>query len=175
MSLKSEISKNKRELKKHVNNVNRLLAKEPQLQARFNDIINKNNAKTYGALNGYDSPMVGRDLLAEEEQAAEDAKPSWYESPFMKDLFNTGIEAAKSSRINRAEQKQLSLELQQIEAKNASLDKQISLQDRLSSARKMAGGVGGEFVSNLMNSPMAIGGIAGLAGLFIWLRMKKKR
>lgn len=169
MSLRTDIFKNKREINAHTKRVNKILTNAPELRSKFNSIMSKKSRKKTRTLGNYDS-MVSRDFIAEEEAAAE---PSWYESDFMSKLIDFGATVGASKLVNQDQKDNLKLELQQINAKNDSLDRQMALQMRLEASRKS--NYGASYLNTLLDNPMAIAGVLGLAGLFIYGRMKAKR
>lgn len=154
MNINQKIRADKNAIAQSVRNVNRILANKPEAKARFKAIMQKRTQR-----------LKTRGLGATEEMAVE---TSWFDNEFVSDLFDFGVGIATHERIAADEQKQLELELAQIEAKNASLDKQLSLQSALSKSKAY----GGSFVDELLDSPAKIAALVGLGGLLIWMRRK---
>lgn len=153
MRIQQKIRADKNAIAQSVRNVNRILANRPEAKARFNAIMTE---KTKRAKAGGLSATTT------------EAESSWYDNQFVSDLFDFGVSIATHERIAADEQAQLELELAQIEAKNASLDKQLSLQSALSKSKAY----GGSFVDELLDSPAKIAALVGLGGLLIWMRKK---
>ena len=154
MNINAEIRAEKRALNKHIANVKRILSRDPQARKQFDNIIkaHKNRGHFMGA--------------------TVQADTSWWESDFVTDLFDLSVDVASSHLISKDETARLNVELQQIEAKNRSLDKQITLQRTLG---QRAGAYGGSFMDELFDSPFKIAAIAGLGYYFFMQRKPKRR
>ncbi len=156
MNINAEIRTEKRALNRHVANVKRILSKDPQAKQQFDFIMKKHKNR-------------GHYMGATTTQVADDT--SWWETDFVTDLFDLGVNAASSHLISKDETDRLNVELQQIEAKNRSLDKQITLQRTLG---QQAGAYGGSFMDELLNSPIKLAALAGL-GYYFFMQKKPKR
>jgi len=157
MNINAQIRAEKMALNKHIANVKRILNVSPQHKQQFDFILKKHKNRS----NALSATTV------------DVADKAWYETDFFtSDLFNLGVDVASSHLLNKDETDQLELELQQIEAKNRSLDKQIALQRTLS---QKAGDFGGGFMDELLNSPIKLAAIAGLGYYFFMQRKPKRR
>ena len=156
MNINAEIRAEKRALNKHIANVKRILAPAPQAKQKFDSIINAHKNRGH---------FMGATTTQVEEK-------SWWESDFVTDLFDLSVDVASSHLISKDETARLNVELQQIEAKNRSLDKQITLQRTLG---QRAGAYGGSFMDELFDSPFKIAAIAGLGYYFFMQRKPKRR
>jgi hypothetical protein len=156
MRIQDKIRADKNAIAQSVKNVNRILANKPEAKARFNEIMRERTQR-----------LKTRGLGATTDTAVDS---EWFDNQFMSDLFDFGVNIATHERIAADEQKQLELELAQIEAKNASLDKQLSLQ----SALTKTGAYGGTFIDELLDSPTKVAALLGLGGLLIWMQRGKK-
>lgn len=87
---------------------------------------------------------------------------AWYENSFVDRLLNIGT----SQLTAKNDQKALQLQLDTVAQQNSALDKQLSLQARLTNAGRGASMFGGSFVDELMNSPIKLAAIGGLVFLF---------
>lgn len=150
MSINTQIANDKRSLKRSIAAVNKILAGEPEMRARFNALIKKHEKKGH-------------------YMGAEDDTP-WYKSGFANDLFSLSKDLIRSKTISSDQRKTLNLELEQIEAKNRALDKQIAL-------RKSTGGIvayTGSYFDELMSSPLKLAAVAGL-GYLLFTKIKSRR
>jgi len=153
MNLNAQIRKEKRDLKKHIANVNRILSRSPQKKAQFNALLKKHK-------------VLSKGLGAVEDEKA------WYESDFISDILDFAPSVYASHQVSKDEQKALELELQQIEAKNRSLDKQIALQQTLG---QKAGAYGSSFMDELFNSPVKLAALVAGGAYLLYSRKPKSR
>ncbi len=158
MNTRKMINQTKQDIAKHEKNIHVLLSDKPQLKSRFNAILRKyKNAER--AARRYKS-------------LGNDEETPWYKTDFAIDLFDFATTNAAVHQMNKDEQKLLQIELQQLEAKNSALDKQIALQQSLTATQK-AKMFGGSFVDELLNSPVKIIALASLGYFLVKNRGKK--
>lgn len=139
-----------------------------------------NNVGTCNRLGswGYGSPGSGQALLFAENTPAmsglgQDAP--WYErlleSDFTSDLVDFGQSIVTHERIAADEQRQLELEIQQIQAKTDELEKQTALAEALERSGTFTRSV----QTTLSENPMTIPLLVGLGGLLIFMQTRKRR
>lgn len=175
--INAQIRKDKAAIKQAANRANRLLAKYPDLQRRFKQIMEKaRKQKQLGAVPWFSMPVesfsgMGQNSLYENTfngLGENDWMSNLLETDFMIEMVDFGKDIVTHERIAKDEQRQLELELAQIEAKNATLDKQTALADALQRSGTLTRSVG----TTLSENPMTIPLLVGLGGLLIFLRMK---
>jgi hypothetical protein len=168
--IQATIRKDKTAIKQAANRAYRLLRKYPNLQKEFAVIMEKGRkAQQLGAIPWFQMPVESLSGYGEEFILGQ---TPWYESvlesDFMTDLVGFGQKIVTHERIAKDEQRQLELELAQIQAKNEALDKQSALVTAMERSGTFTRSVG----TQLSENPMTIPLLLGLGGLLIYMRMK---
>ena len=162
-----KIRQDKAAIRQAESRVNRILARYPEYQQEFKAIMQKHRQKspeTLGQAPWFQLPVESLSAVGQNDAP-------WYESSLVSDLFDFGTKIVTHERIAADEQKQLELELAQIESKNAALDKQIALQKALERSGTMTRAVG----TTLADNPMTIPLLIALGGGLIFSMTRRKR
>lgn len=182
--INANIRKEKAAIKRAANRANRILSKYPELQVEFAAIMDKaRKQKQLGATPWFQMPVESFSGFGQSNSLfantlngglGQDERP-WYEtvleSDFMGDLVGFGQKIVTHERIAADEQRQLELELAQIQAKNEALDKQTAL----AAALERSGTFGRSVKSTLADNPMTIPLLLGLGGALIFMQTRKRR
>lgn len=129
---------------------------------------------------GYGVPGSGAALFAENTPRAftglgqNNEGGGWFdtflESDFTSDLLDFGQKIVTHERIAKDEQRQLELEIQQIQAKTAELEKQTALAEALERSGTMTRAVGTTLRENPMTIPLLVG-----LGALLFFQVQKRR
>ncbi len=153
----SEITNLKRDIAVIEKAILQTLKSSPLAEAQFKTIVNNYKRKK----------AIKTSLSA----ISSGTDTPWYQSGFVKDLFNFGAQTAATHQLSIDEQKKLDLQLQALKERNISLDKQIALTDTINKAK----GISGNIITQVMNSPLKMGAVAGLLYMFFKSRRKTRK
>ncbi len=117
-----------------------------------------------------DRAQAIRDQTLGATPAPADTTP-WYESNFFTNLVNFGKSTYTTGQASKADQAKLNIQLQQLQAQNANLDKQMVVAQQVKQSTYSSGSI----LKSIENKPWALPALGGLIFLFIFNRKKRNR